>query len=81
MHTIVRKINHLKRIICNWKRSKSRKFLTNLQSKIESKSHKNEYMYVEKITGFDSKQFEDFYCYTTSKNPSVSIKSKQYRFV
>lgn len=79
MHTIVQKINHLQRITCNWKRSKSRKFMTNLRSKIGSKSHKNEY--VEKITGFDSKQFEGFYCYATFKNTSVSIKSKQYRFV
>lgn len=55
--------------------------MTDLQSKIWSKSHKNEYMYVKKITGFDNKQFEDFYCYATSKNTSVSIKSKQYRFV
>lgn len=53
--------------------------MTNLRSKIGSKSHKNEY--VEKITGFDSKQFEGFYCYATFKNTSVSIKSKQYRFV
>lgn len=79
MHTIVQKINHLQRITCNWKRSKSRKFMTNLRSKIGSKSHKNEY--VEKIIGFDSKQFEGFYCYATFKNTSVSIKSKQYRFV
>lgn len=55
--------------------------MTDLQSKIWSKSHKNEYMYVKKITGFDNKQFEDFYCYATSKNTSVSIKSKHYRFV
>lgn len=42
-----------------------------------SKSHKNEY--VENFTGFECKQFEDFYCYATSKTTSISIKPTQFR--
>lgn len=42
-----------------------------------SKSLKIEY--VENFRGFECKQFEDFYCYATSKTTSISIKPNQFR--